>query len=105
MRRMSRDDVYGATTDHHGQWFCYLKLVDFPPGGSRGTSRRGPWPSDGAGQRLDRHPQTAEHLQVGLGGPPEGGEVVADDDGVDAGWRRYSRPVPLLPRCSRVTSL
>src|SRR6266516_7369769 len=30
VRRMSLDDVYGATTDHHGQWFCYLKLVDFP---------------------------------------------------------------------------
>src|SRR5881397_164173 len=56
----------------------------FTPGRCVAEWPRNRWRSEGAGKRLDRHPQAAEHLQIGLGGPPERGEVVADDDRVDA---------------------
>src|SRR5262245_63287327 len=39
--------------------------------------------SQGGGERFQRHLQLAKHVQIRLGGPAEGSEVVTDDDGVD----------------------
>ena len=40
--------------------------------------------SEAFAQGLDRHLQLAEQIQIGFGGASQRGEVVADDDGVDA---------------------
>ena len=47
--------------------------------------------SDGLGQHADRHAEVGQHLQVLVGRPAQGGQVVPDDEGVDA---RRSGPAP-----------
>ena len=55
----------------------------------RQARRRLPVPGanhlDDLGEHSDRHRQTVEHLEVLVGRATEGREVVADDEGVDAG--------------------
>src|SRR5215475_1499821 len=51
-----------------------------------------PGRSERAGQRLDRHLELAQHVQVVLGGTAKGGEVVADDDRVDPAQYSGLRP-------------
>ena len=50
-----------------------------------GGAVSGPAPSDGCGEGADRHAEVFQHLEVLVGGAAQRRQVVADDEGVDAG--------------------
>jgi hypothetical protein len=50
--------------------------------------------SEHLGQRPDRHAQIPEHGEIGVGAAAQGREVVAHDQGIDAGGHAHRLQLP-----------